>query len=472
MIAKPEGTVSLSIDRIRPMLVETVRAAAGARLRPTLRLADRIRHRMSLTAAPDRPPPPALPRRHTGQPEPTAGLILIGASTGGPQALETILTGFPEDLPWPVLVAQHMPASFTGAFAQRLDRICPLPVEEVRQSMPLLPGRVHVARGDADLIVARRPAGLIATPVPSSPTHRWHPSVDRMVTSALNHVPAGLLVGVLVTGMGDDGAVAMARLSAEGGHTIAQDEETAVVWECRAPWSGSEAPTQSPRCRKSRGPSPGRSPGPVRAGARRHAADPPRPARPRRGNAGVARRGPARPAERGSAGPQARRPQSRRRSGGRADADGGAATRRGSRRPRGDLHGPRRPSGGRGTVGLAASVAGCRPAQRRDRGAASPPRPSAFPAPGLLADRDADVRLLSAEIARGLPAAEATALLCGLLERENDVNVCTTAVEILAEIGTPDAVPVLRGLPRRFPGALIVAFAVDVATKRIAGAQN
>ncbi|QQP91747.1 chemotaxis-specific protein-glutamate methyltransferase CheB [Skermanella sp. TT6] len=236
VIAKPEGTVSLSIDRIRPMLVETVRAAAGARLRPTLRLADRIRHRMSRTAAPDQPPasapamPPTMQRRRAGQPEPAPGLVLIGASTGGPQALETILTGFPEDLPWPVLVAQHMPASFTGAFAQRLDRICPLPVEEVRQSMPLLPGRVHVARGDADLIVARRPAGLIATPVPSSPAHRWHPSVDRMVTSALNHVPAGLLVGVLVTGMGDDGAAAMARLSAEGGHAIAQDEDTAVVW--------------------------------------------------------------------------------------------------------------------------------------------------------------------------------------------------------------------------------------------------
>ncbi|WP_158045323.1 chemotaxis-specific protein-glutamate methyltransferase CheB [Skermanella pratensis] len=231
VIAKPAGTVSLGIDRIQPMLVEKVRAAAGARLRPTLRLADRIRHAMSRTASPDQPAPAAPPARHRAdQPDPTAGLVLIGASTGGPQALETILTGFPEDLPWPVLVAQHMPASFTGAFAQRLNRICPLPVSEVRQPTILLPGHIHVARGDADLIVARRPAGLIATPVPSSPSHRWHPSVDRMVTSALNHVPAGLLVGVLVTGMGDDGAAAMARLSAEGGQTIAQDEDTAVVW--------------------------------------------------------------------------------------------------------------------------------------------------------------------------------------------------------------------------------------------------
>lgn len=92
--------------------------------------------------------------------------------------------------------------------------------------------------------------------------------------------------------------------------------------------------------------------------------------------------------------------------------------------------------------------------------------------PGLLADRDTDVRLLSAEIARCLPAEEATALLCGLLEREADANVCTTAVEILAEIGTPEAVPVLRRLPRRFPAAPVVGFAVDIAAKRIAGAQN
>ena len=156
--------------------------------------------------------------------------MLIGASTGGPQALEAILTALPADLPWPVLVAQHMPATFTSAFAQRLDRICALSVREVRQATVLRPGHVHIAQGDADMIVAQRPAGLIALPVPASQAHRWHPSVDRMVASALNHLPASRQVSVLLTGMGDDGATAMARLRAEGGHTIAQDEDTAVVW--------------------------------------------------------------------------------------------------------------------------------------------------------------------------------------------------------------------------------------------------
>ena len=234
VIAKPEGTVSLNIDRISPALVEKVRAAAKARLRPTHRLTDRVRHRiggMSAAGLAERPKPPPLAH----QPEPDAqasasGLVLIGASTGGPQALEAILTALPANLPWPVLVAQHMPATFTSAFAQRLDRICALSVREVRQATPLRPGHVHVAQGDADMIVAQRPAGLIALPVPASQAHRWHPSVDRMVASALNQLPASRQVSVLLTGMGDDGATAMARLRAEGGHTIAQDEDTSVVW--------------------------------------------------------------------------------------------------------------------------------------------------------------------------------------------------------------------------------------------------
>ena len=187
---------------------------------------------MSTAGLAERPKPPP-PLVHQPEPDSAAsapGLVLIGASTGGPQALEAILTALPADLPWPVLVAQHMPATFTSAFAQRLDRICALSVREVRQATVLRPGHVHIAQGDADMIVAQRPAGLIALPVPASQAHRWHPSVDRMVASALNHLPASQQVSVLLTGMGDDGATAMARLRAEGGHTIAQDEDTAVVW--------------------------------------------------------------------------------------------------------------------------------------------------------------------------------------------------------------------------------------------------
>jgi HEAT repeat protein len=92
--------------------------------------------------------------------------------------------------------------------------------------------------------------------------------------------------------------------------------------------------------------------------------------------------------------------------------------------------------------------------------------------PALLADRDADVRILSVEVARCLPAEEMVPLLCGLLTRETDPNVCTAAVEILAEAGTPEAVPTLRRLAKRFPTEPMLSFAVRIAVERITGARN
>jgi two-component system chemotaxis response regulator CheB len=249
-VPKPEGAISLGIDRVRPVLVEKVRMAARVRLRSTLRLADRVRHQIGQAARPhDRPDPPrpARPAQGLAQepaqkgpaqapyapalPDPSrSGLVLLGASTGGPRAVEMILSALPHDFPWPVLVAQHMPATFTGIFARRLQQHCALSVVEAARAMPLRTGYVYIGRGDADLVVARRPSGLFALPVPASQAYRWHPSVDRLVTSALDHVGARRLLGVLVTGMGDDGAASMARLRAEGGRTIAEDESTAIVW--------------------------------------------------------------------------------------------------------------------------------------------------------------------------------------------------------------------------------------------------
>jgi two-component system chemotaxis response regulator CheB len=123
-----------------------------------------------------------------------------------------------------------MPASFTGPFARRLDRLCALSVVEVQQPMPVAPGHVYIAKGDADMIVGTRPTGLVVLAAPALPELRWHPSVDRLVGSALDHIEASRLVGILMTGMGHDGAATMTRLRAEGGRTIAEAEETAVVW--------------------------------------------------------------------------------------------------------------------------------------------------------------------------------------------------------------------------------------------------
>jgi two-component system chemotaxis response regulator CheB len=158
------------------------------------------------------------------------GLVLIGVSTGGPPALEILLTRLPAGFPWPILIAQHMPESFTGPLANRLNGLSALTVSEVRQTVPLSPGRVYVGRGDTDLIVTRRRGRLVAMAAPSNPEYPWHPSADRLVRSAMDHLPASQIIGVLLTGMGSDGALAMADLHAHGGRTIAEAEETAVVW--------------------------------------------------------------------------------------------------------------------------------------------------------------------------------------------------------------------------------------------------
>ena len=238
-VAKPSGTVSLEIDRLRPVLVEKVRAAANARIRRTLRLTERVRHQMrgaGLATRARRVGAPAIKPLKVGAGAVRGGnaalpgLVLIGTSTGGPAALDTVLPQLPPDFPWPVLVAQHLPASFTGAFARRLDGECHLNVVEVNRPMPLKPGTVYIGKGDADVMVAPRAAGLIAMPVPANARYLWHPSVERMVASALEHFAAPHMIGVMMTGMGNDGAEAMKRLRQGGGRTIAEAESTAIVW--------------------------------------------------------------------------------------------------------------------------------------------------------------------------------------------------------------------------------------------------
>lgn len=225
-VAKPTGAVSLRIDELAPELVEKVRQAAGARLKRSLRLRDRVRHRVRGAARPETPRVSSAARpAATGD-----GLVLVGVSTGGPPALETLLTGLPASFPWPILVAQHMPASFTGPLARRLNGLTELSVVEVRTPTVLQSGFVYVGRGDADITVSRRGAGLVAMAAPAIADYPWHPSADRLVRSALNHMAPSQLIGILMTGMGNDGAEAMTLLQSRGGRTIAEAEETAVVW--------------------------------------------------------------------------------------------------------------------------------------------------------------------------------------------------------------------------------------------------
>jgi two-component system, chemotaxis family, protein-glutamate methylesterase/glutaminase len=234
-IAKPDGAISLGIHDMAQHLVAKVRAAAGAKLRRSLRLRERVRHRIGempplrASRRPERPATP-IPQCAVGEALKGEGLVLVGTSTGGPPALETLLSALSGTFPWPILVAQHMPASFTGSLAKRLDGLCALSVTEVLQPTVLRPGFVYIGRGDADLIVSRRAAGLTAMPAPPGRDYPWHPSTDRLVRSAMDHLPASQLIGVLMTGMGSDGAPAMTLLHGAGGKTIAEAEETAVVW--------------------------------------------------------------------------------------------------------------------------------------------------------------------------------------------------------------------------------------------------
>ena len=229
-VPKPGGPISLEIDALAPILLEKIAVAAKARLPRAHRLAERVRARIERAAI--APPPPPKPSASARLPSPgtVPGAVLVGSSTGGPPALDALVSGLPADFPLPVLVAQHMPATFTGPLARRLDMLGPLSVVEVTQPMPLAAGHVYVGRGDADLLIASRPAGLVAMPAPSKLEYRWHPSVDRLVDSAMRHFEPNRLIGVLMTGMGNDGATTMSRLHLKGGRTIAESEETAIIW--------------------------------------------------------------------------------------------------------------------------------------------------------------------------------------------------------------------------------------------------
>jgi two-component system chemotaxis response regulator CheB len=228
-VPKPDGPVSLRIDAFAPQLLQKVRAVANTKLKASQRLRERVQHRIgaatqqSLSARPGITPPPAV---RAGD----FGLVVVGASTGGPPALEALLSQLPPSFPWPILVAQHMPRSFTGALARRLDGICAIRVAEAVDLTLLEPGCAYIGRGDADLIVSKRAGGLAAMCAPAHPGYPWRPSVDRLVRTAMEHLAPGQIVGILMTGMGDDGAKAMTQLRALGGKTIAEAEETAVVW--------------------------------------------------------------------------------------------------------------------------------------------------------------------------------------------------------------------------------------------------
>lgn len=229
-IAKPGGTISLSIDEIKAELVGKMRTAARARIRSgkSVSLAHRLRgQREEREARAKAVVKPAFVRRSPTQAE---GLVIIGVSTGGPGTLEEILPALPADYPFPVIVAQHMPPAFTGPFANRMDQLCDLHVVEVTRPMEVAPGTVYIGRGGADVAVTVRANKLTVLVKPESKEHLWHPSAEILGRTVLEHCEAENVIGVMLTGMGYDGADAFTEIKKQGGRTIAESEDTAVVY--------------------------------------------------------------------------------------------------------------------------------------------------------------------------------------------------------------------------------------------------
>jgi len=224
-ITKPGGTISLSIDEIKEDLVGKVRAAAKARLKGRRSAVKGLAQRLREDRAAAPPPPVAIRRGVGGE-----GLVLIGVSTGGPRTLEDILPLLPAHSPWPVLVVQHMPAAFTRSFAERLDQICAMKVVETAGPMPVEPGTIYIAKGGADMILARRSGKLTVLPKPENAQFLWHPSVDCLGQTVLECCDPARVIAILLTGMGHDGAESFAEIRKRGGRTIAESEESSVVF--------------------------------------------------------------------------------------------------------------------------------------------------------------------------------------------------------------------------------------------------
>ncbi len=157
--------------------------------------------------------------------------VAIGASTGGPVALQEVLSRIPVNFPYGIMVAIHMPKAFTGPYAARLNAKCSLTIKEASDGEILKPGTALIAPGGQHTILSRRAAGITVHQVPTSdyPKHTYIPSVDLMMTS-LADACGGALLGVVLTGMGNDGFKGMQHLKSKGGITVAQDEASSTIY--------------------------------------------------------------------------------------------------------------------------------------------------------------------------------------------------------------------------------------------------
>lgn len=225
-IPKTQSFVAIDITKIEDDLISKVKSVASS---------NRIMHarRPTLSRVPKRSVTPQIPVEEE-TPQFNLGAtqlscIAIGVSTGGPPVVQSLLTSLPENFKHPIIIAQHMPKEFTDTFARRLDSICKIHVKEAAHGEKLLPGTAYIGRGGDHLLLRRRGVHvhIILTPEPEELL--YHPSADVMFDSAVQ-VYGSRVLGLILTGMGKDGVLGLAKLHEKHGVILAQNEETCVVY--------------------------------------------------------------------------------------------------------------------------------------------------------------------------------------------------------------------------------------------------
>lgn len=199
------------------------KSQSGDNIHEKLDAAVQSKRTRAIRLVPGAKPAPAPVSRLSG-PRIRPRIVLVGSSTGGPAALMTMVAQLPKTLPVPIVIAQHMPPHFTEALAKRLNDTCPPPVVEARDGEALA-NKVYIAPGGMQTRLSAQAISVSACQGESL----YKPSVDVLAESALNAF-GGAVLGVMLTGMGNDGSREFARLRQAGGYNIAQDQETCVVW--------------------------------------------------------------------------------------------------------------------------------------------------------------------------------------------------------------------------------------------------
>jgi two-component system chemotaxis response regulator CheB len=223
-VTKPKVGIRDGMLDYAEKLADKVRAAARARVRQAAPV-----HHAGTPAGHAPASAQAAPAPNFNNPLlSTEKLIIVGASTGGTEAIREVLVPLPPDAP-AVLIAQHMPPGFTKSFAQRLNGLCRITVKEAEHGERVLPGHAYIAPGHAHLLLARSGANYIAHLSDDPPVNRHRPSVDVLFRSAAQHAGKNA-VGVILTGMGRDGAAGLLEMKKAGAYTLAQDEASCIVF--------------------------------------------------------------------------------------------------------------------------------------------------------------------------------------------------------------------------------------------------